>query len=154
MANENVDKISMSREALNVLLEEAELHGAQEAQAMADRVAEYDEDDFRAQEFIKTFEPEQQTPLGVLFGRALSGWKSVKESLREKAEEFNAFEAYVEPYYAYADDPEAKRDELSDSEYSHYCFKHEIYQRLHEEKLRRFGLFGLHRGIVDVKILD
>ena len=154
MANENVDKITMSREALNVLLEEAELHGAQEAQAMADRVAEYDEDDFRAQEFIKTFEPEQQTPLGVLFGRALSGWKTVKESLREKIDEFNAFESYVKPYYAYADDPEEKREDLDQTEFNRYVLKHDIYQRLHEEKLRRFGLFGLHRGTVDVKILD
>lgn len=46
MAEENGDKISMSRGALNVLLKEAERHGPQEVQAMADRVADYDEDDF------------------------------------------------------------------------------------------------------------
>ena len=163
MANENDggDRISMTREELNLMLEEAARRGAQEAQTMADKMAECDEEDVKALEFIRSFEPDGLEPLGIFSKRSVPGRmigyvlsRRPLRDLKQKISEFNDFETYVKPYYAYAEEPEAKRDELSDTEYSRYCFKHDIYQRLHEEKLRRFGLFGLHRGIVDLKILD
>ena len=158
MAKENDGQITLTREELNLMLEEAAKRGAQEAQTMADKC---DEKDAKALAFIKTFDPDGLEPLEIFSKRSIPGRmigyvlsRRPLRDLKQKISEFNDFEMILKPYYAYAEEPETKRDELTDAEYHRYSFKHAIYQRLHEEKLRRFGLFGLHRGTVDVKILD
>ena len=158
MAKENDGQITLTKEELELMLEEAARQGARETKMRADKC---DEEDAKVLAFIKTFEPDGLEPLGIFSKRSIPGRmigyvlsRRPLRDLQKKISEFNDFETYVKPYYAYAEEPETKRDELSDTEYSRYCFKHDIYQHLHEEKLRRFGLFGLHRGIVNVNILD
>ena len=157
MAKENDGQITLTKEELNLMLEEAAKRGAQESQ----KVTECDEEDVHALEFIRSFEPDGLEPLGIFSKRSIPGRmigyvlsRKPMRDLQKKISEFNAFEAHLKPYYDYADDPEGMREDLDQTEYNRYCFKHDIYRRLHEEKLRRFGLFGFHRGIVDLKILD
>ena len=157
MANE---EIRITKEELNRLLADAARRGAEEAQETASRMVDCDEEDVQALAFIKTFEPDGLEPLGIFSKRSIPGKvlsyvlsRRPLRDLQNKISEFNDFEAHMKVYYDYAEDPELKRDELTDSEYNRYVLKHGIYLRLHEEKLRRFGLFGLHRGFVDVKIL-
>ena len=162
MAKENEDgQITLTKEELELMLADAARRGAEDAQGAASKMVDCDEDDAKALAFIKTFGPDGLEPLGIFSKRSIPGRmisyvlsKRPLRDLQKKIREFNDFEAILKPYYAYAEEPETKRDELSDTEYNRYCFKHEIYQRLHEEKLRRFGLFGLHRGTVDLNILD
>ena len=162
MAKENEGgQIILTKEELNRMLADAARRGAEEAQETACRMVDCDEEDVQALAFIKTFEPDGLEPLGIFSKRSIPGKvlsyvlsRRPLRDLQRKIGEFNAFETYMEPYYAYADDPEEKREDLDQTEFNRHVRKHEIYLRLRDEKLRRFGLFGLHRGFVDVKILD
>ena len=147
---ENEEKITLSREELNAMLEEAAKRGAREAGNDADCG---DPEDAEALGFISTFESGQR-PLGRLIGRFLSGCESVEDSLRKKLDEYNEFEAHIEPYYAYADAPETVEDDLDEAEFKRYGRKHEIYLQLRDEKIRRFGLLGLQRGVLNASIPD
>lgn len=150
---ENEEKITLSREELRDLLEEAAKRGAAAAVSGTDAAENGDPEDAEVLEFISTFGPERNT-VGARVGRWLSHCESAKDSLRKKLDEYNAFEARIEPYYAYADDPEDVEDDLPVAELERRIRKHDIYLRLRDEKIRRFGLLGLHRGRMGTSLLD
>ncbi len=157
---ENEEKITLSKEELNALLEEAAKRGAREAldrreEPEAPAAAEVDPEDAEALEFISTFGSENGgNSLGMIFGRALAGGRDKLEKARAKLEAYNEFEAKIAPYYDYADDPEEAGSDLAGAELARYTRKHEIYMRLRAEKLRRFGLLGFQRGGLNSSVLD
>ena len=149
---ENEEKITLSREELNAMLEEAARRGAREAGNDADCG---DAEDAEALEFISTFESEDgANSIGMIFGRALAGGKDKLKKARAKLEAFNEFEEKIVPYYDYADDPEEAGGDLGGAELARYTRKHEIYMKLRAEKIRRFGLLGFQRGILSSSVLD
>ena len=144
---EDREKITLSREELNAMLEESAKRGADEAR-------KNDAEDAEALEFIASFEPaEGRSALGDAISRVIAGGRDKLKKARAKLEAFNDFESKLEPYYDYADDPEEVND-LDAGELERYARKHEIYMKLHAEKIRRFGLLGFQRGIMNTSMLD
>ena len=149
---EDQEKITLSREELNVMLEEAAKRGAREA---GNNAGSGDAEDDEALEFIASFEPTGgRSPIGLFAAHALAGGKDKLKKARAKLEAFNDFEERIAPYYDYADDPEEIQGNLDAEELARYTRKHEIYMKLHAEKLRRFGLLGFQRGTMGTSVLD
>lgn len=145
---EDREKITLSKDELNSMLEEAAKRGAYGARKS-------DIEDAEALEFIGTFEPtDGMSSIGMFVGNVFAGARSKLEKAREKLKAFNDFEAKMSPYYDYADDPEEVRDDLDAEELERYTRKHDIYMKLHAEKIRRFGLLGFQRGTMNPSILD
>ncbi len=155
----NNETVTMTGAELDALLKEAARRGAEEAMSKnvpttpePDESRTDDEIDARTLEFIATFPPQEEKNTVSILGKNIQNRiREMLGGIPEKIDKYNEFEAMLEPYYEFADDPEDREDELSEEELKHYCAKHEIYLTLRREKFRRFGIWAFNRGKINVE---
>ncbi len=125
------EKITLTKAELQKMLAQAAQNGAAENDEDADVL-----------KLIATFPPREEEKTVTAedyINDCVSRITKKFDERKKRMADYLELEKILRSYAEYSEDPEDVAEDLSDEEMKRYVKKHRIYQKLYDEKIRRFG---------------